>query len=190
MTPLQQLGEALRKKVTPPFEWVIEHAPDGSIQRLWNASTDGKELFNVAGYAEYRPRVALAACACIRTVLRDETTGHARAAVETVERWARGEATVAEANESRASLPSHLAFNRASVAAGYAAEFILSFVRYGGIFVSNAVESAAASEAHRRDTSQGFQWHDVKRAQLKRFARMLRERIPVAPTLAELLRLV
>src|SRR3972149_5439200 len=54
-----------------------------------------------------RRRVTLAACACARTVLRHVPSGEQRPriAIETAERWARGEATIQEVR-------------RASVAAG------------------------------------------------------------------------
>lgn len=188
MTPLEQLAEALSKKVAPPFDWTVEHAADGSIQRLWNASDDAVVMLRVVGRWPNRQRVALAACACIRTVLRNDPTNRSAAAVAAVEKWARGKADAEYVKRFRELVNAAATMsNTSALVVGYAAEFVSSFVAYGGGFAAQAVGAAAASPAHRAHANTGYEWQAVRSATLARFAKIVRKVIPVAPTLAELM---
>ena len=78
---------------------------DRDITAAWAECQRADWMLWLAGRVVARPLVVLAACACARTVLRYVPDGEdrPRVAIETAERWARGEATIAEVRSAAAA---------------------------------------------------------------------------------------
>ena len=77
---------------------------DRDITAAWAECQRADWMLWLAGRVVARPLVVLAACACARTALRYVLAGEdrPRVAIETAERWARGEATIAEVRSAAA----------------------------------------------------------------------------------------
>ena len=81
--------------------WIGERAWDTA----WTECSDARWMLNaVAGIVE-RPTLVLAACACARTALHLVPDGELRPlrAIETAERWCRGEVTIDEVRDAAAA---------------------------------------------------------------------------------------
>ena len=95
---------------------------DRDITAAWAECDRADWMLWLAGRVVARPLVVLAACACARTVLRYVPDGEdrPRVAIETAERWARGEATIAEVRSATADADAY-AYAAAYTAATYTA---------------------------------------------------------------------
>ncbi len=102
------LLQYLERGKTPPFDWVVEYASDGTLQATWDACVDAFALMSVYARAEPDRRLlvlAACACACARRVLRCIPKGDARPreALRRAEAWARGHGSDLSLREARAS---------------------------------------------------------------------------------------
>ncbi len=70
-TPLRVLIETVEEGGYPPFDWVVEHAPDGSLDDLWEASTHADEMFYLFAMSATRWEVFDAARAICEDLLAD-----------------------------------------------------------------------------------------------------------------------
>ncbi|MFT3696537.1 MAG: hypothetical protein QM831_25585 [Kofleriaceae bacterium] len=99
---MSALGEALRDRDWPDIAAVVEgpaDAIDAGLAALWASRIATHEPVAILGMASLwttREQIAAAACACARLVIGRTKDPRARAAVETTEMWARGEATFEE----------------------------------------------------------------------------------------------
>ena len=106
-----------------------------------------------------RKRLVLCACECARTSLRFVRSGEERPlkAIETAERWARGEASIEEVREARfaayaaAYVADAAAYAAAAYAAAYAAAAAAAYVAaaaaYVAAYAAYAADAAAAAAA-------------------------------------------
>ena len=117
-----------------------------------------------------RETAALAACACARLALVHVPAGEGRplAAIETTERWARGEATLDEVRTARgdAYAAEAAAYADADAAAAYAAE------------------AAADAYAAAADAAEAAAYAYARASTLARCADLVREHITLANVLA------
>ena len=97
---------------------------DRDITAAWAECDRADWMLWLAGRVVARPLVVLAACACARTALRYVLAGEdrPRVAIETAERWARGEATIAEVRSAYA-VAAYAAADACAAAAAYAAAY-------------------------------------------------------------------
>ena len=95
---------------------------DRNITAAWAECQRADWMLWLAGRVVKRPLIVLAACACARTALRYVPTdeNRPRVAIETAERWARGEATIAEVRSATADADAY-AYAAAYTAATYTA---------------------------------------------------------------------
>jgi hypothetical protein len=92
--PLEELLGHLHGDGEVPDAWVAAHAPGGSLEAVWSDCDDVCALVDLAALTVDRPTLVRAACACARMVVKHlppERQAEADAALETAERWARGE---------------------------------------------------------------------------------------------------
>jgi len=128
---------------------------DRDITAAWAECERADWMLWLAGRVVARKTVVLAACACARTALQYVPTGEdrPRVAIETAERWARGEATIAEvrsaanaANAYAAYAATYAANAYAAYAAAYAANaaaYAAAYATYAAAYAANAVADAA-----------------------------------------------
>lgn len=67
--PLHELCDFLRTGKTPPFDWVVEHAPDGTLQDAWDACDDARWMLVVYTFANDGAGLLDAVHACIAPVI-------------------------------------------------------------------------------------------------------------------------
>jgi hypothetical protein len=85
--PLATLVHDLREHGKPSLRWILTHAPDGDITRVWNAG-DASPLHTQLLLDTDRRRVVTALCAAARLVVAGD--GPALATIDAAEQWARG----------------------------------------------------------------------------------------------------
>ena len=117
----------------PRLEWRYSgEARAWSLHRDWVSAwmecRDARWMLHAAADVVDRPTLVLAACACARTVLHLVSAGEdrPRVAIETAERWARGDATLGDvrraAREAYAVAAAAAAADAAAAYAAYAAD--------------------------------------------------------------------
>jgi hypothetical protein len=121
---------------------------DRDITAAWAECDRADWMLWLAGRVVARPLVVLAACACARTALRYVLAGEdrPRVAIETAERWARGEATIAEVR-SAAAYVAYAANAYAAYAAAAAAAYAAAYAA-AAAYVAYAAAAAYADAAY------------------------------------------
>lgn len=90
-SPIRQLLDALAKGSPPPFDWMVEHASDGTLQQIWNKSTAGSEMLWLYAYARDERGLTLTTITCLRRVgFTPNTDSKYVGIVKAVEQWAQG----------------------------------------------------------------------------------------------------
>ena len=117
---------------------------DRDITAAWAECDRADWMLWLAGRVVARKTVVLAACACARTALRYVLAGEdrPRVAIETAERWARGEATIAEVRSAAAAAAAYAADD-----AAYAAAYAADAAAYAADAAAYAAADAAAAAA-------------------------------------------
>jgi len=176
----------------PPFEWVVAHMRDGSLQALWNASRDADDMLRLYIRTEDRAGVVRAACACAREALAFVAPRETRPrrAIEAAEAWTRGQATVdaVEGASDRAEVNGRALSQQRKYAAAYAA-LAASYAARTAIvdgYVQEAVDFTVTAIQVARPEGECPSRHVV----LRRLAKVVRDVLPVAPKLAELTRVL
>lgn len=82
--PLVELLAHLERDGEVPSEWVALHAPDGSLSRAWEATTDAHSLVLAAMRVQGATTTALAICAAARTELAGVPASPLRTRLEAV----------------------------------------------------------------------------------------------------------
>ena len=125
--------------------------PYKTLREAWKACTRGDWMLRLAGLAELcsRQGLVLAACACARLALPYVKKGEKRplAAIETAERWARGEATLEEVRSSASAFSSASSASSAAAASSAAYAASSAFSSASSASSSAAAAAAAASSA-------------------------------------------
>jgi len=182
--PLEALLAALAAGGPIPFEWVVAHARDGTIQAAWDACQDATRLLRVYAHAKDREGLVRAACACARTALCvPRVGGLALLAIEAAEAWARGEATVEQVRRAaqEADDDVHATTTAAEMAATAAIAAALTAVVSGSVSTSNKAADAVYYSVDSYSTAFG----GVKAARLRELAKIVRATIP-CPALDQL----
>ncbi len=146
LAPLSPCAEAMTYLQTQP-----------DAVTAWNQCERGDWMLWLAGkYAgppegEGRKGLVLAACACARLALPHFTKlyphdGRVLACIETAERWARGEATLAELRQARSA-----ADDAADAAAAADAAYAADAAAYAAAAADAAAYTAAAAAAYAAD---------------------------------------
>ncbi len=172
--PLKPLADALRDGATIPFDWIVEHARDGTIRAVWDACKDAQLLLQVYAYAGDRPGLVRAACACARTALKGED--RPRIAIETAEAWTRGEATLDQVRKAAAD-------------AAYAADADYAAADYAAsaAYTAHTAHAAAAAAYAANAAARGHALAKLARGHaLAKLAKLVRATVP-CPTLAQLM---
>jgi len=139
-------------------KWLNEQ---NTWQEAWNSCPRADWLLWLIGKDKSiaKKRIVVCACAIARTSLRFVKEGELRPliAIETAERWAKGEATLDEVNQSRhGAYASNAAYPAAAAAyaadAAYAAAYASNAAAYAAYpdaaaYASNAAAYAAAADA-------------------------------------------
>lgn len=61
MSALQELYRYLYVGQTPPFDWIVEHVPDGTIKELWNEERDPEVMIGLAERVDFDAAMEVAA---------------------------------------------------------------------------------------------------------------------------------
>lgn len=125
-----------------------------TLDEAWATCPRGDWMLWLAGRAGVeRKTVVLAACACARLALKHVPEGEARplAAIETAEKWARGEegVTMEDVRKARraAAYAADAAYADAAAAAAYAADATAA-----AAYAADAAAAADAGAAARKET--------------------------------------
>ena len=140
--------------------WVESHR--WTAKTLWSRCENGSWMLWIAARIGVdRKLLVRAACACARESLKHVRAGDDRPhiAIETAERWTRGEATIDEVQT-------------AAVDAAYAAA--------DAAYAAAAAAYAAASAAYAADAAAAYAHRKARKESLKRSAQLVREHIPYA----------
>jgi len=184
--PLVALIDALEARRDVPFEWVIAHVQNGSIQTVWNKCKDPRTLLRVYAFTGDAAGVVRGAAACVRTVLKYVSGDtRPRAAVDTVEAWLRGQATRDDL-ERVAYVASTMGPPAVSYAIYAASHLAVAAIQSGQRNVGERVVLAidAAASAHAADAFQPFQTTQAR--VIRDFVTIVRQTIP-CPTLDQLM---
>ena len=121
------------------YRWSLRH----DWVTAWQTCTDARWMLHAAARVADRPRIVLAACACARTVLDRVPAGEdrPRVAIETAERWARGEATTEDVRRAAREARSY-------AAAAYAA---YAAAAYADAAAADAADAAADAACARKE---------------------------------------
>ena len=121
---------------------------DRDITAAWAECERADWMLWLAGRVVARPLVVLAACACARTALRYVLAGEdrPRVAIETAERWARGEATIAEVRSAYADA-AYAAADACAAAAAYAAAYAATYAAAAAYAATAYAAAYAAADA-------------------------------------------
>jgi len=145
-----------RLEACPEAAAWAETQPD--LATAWNACERGDWMLWLAGrVAVKREDVVLAACACARTALVHVQAGEdrPRVAIETAERWARGEATL---NEVRAAAGAAWAAWAAAEAARAAEAAGATRAAWAAAEAARAAEAAAGAAGAAAEAAAGAAW--------------------------------
>ena len=170
-------------------EWAAKQ--NGTRQEIWSRCPRADWLLWLAarvashGSPEHR-QVVLAACACARTVLHLVPSGEdrPRVAIETAERWARGESGVTLEMVAAARVAAEAAAEAASGAAAWAASGAAAVDDAASAAAVDDAASAAARAAARAAASAAARaaaWAAAWEAAMKSMALIVREIIPKVP---------
>jgi hypothetical protein len=176
----------------PALDWALDRRGQPA-RRVWNACPRGDWLLWLAAKLEVDRRlVVLAACDCARLALKHlSTVGDARPhiAIETAERWARGEATIEEVRAARNNVANNafsgvfraMAFDDVTGAYTRAcnpvdAAAIVYATNLHDVAASAVCGTAAAITGYRSEAS----YHSEAVRTLRVCARRVRKRIPWA----------
>ena len=140
------------------IEWLETLPGDQPAQATWEQCPRGDWLLWFAAKAGVeRKTVVLAACAAARLALPfvEHSDDRPRVAIETAERWARGEATIEDVHAARAAAAAaeDAAAARAAAAAAedaaaaYAAAYAAASAAYAAAYAAASAAYAAASAA-------------------------------------------
>ena len=152
--------------------------PYKTLRGAWKACTRGDWMLWLARRAELcsRQELVLAACACARLALPYVKKGEKRplAAIETAERWARGEATLEEVRSAAAAAAdAYSAYSAASAydaayaayddaaASAYSAAYAAADAAAYAADAADAAADAAASSAYAADAAYQRQAHKL-----------------------------
>jgi hypothetical protein len=122
-----------------------------------------------------RKRVVLAACACARTALKYVPDGETRpiAAIETAEKWARGEAGVTLNDVREAARASRAAYAAAAAYDAAAAAYAATYAAYAAYDAADDAAYAAYDAAAAADDD------DARRKALAEMMTLVREHLPL-----------
>ena len=145
LTKMRACGDAAEWVAAQPDDRTAWETCERGDWMLWLAARVGVSLEDVV----------LAACACARLALRHVPEGEERPriAIETAERWARGEATRAEVHAAAYAANAAYAAANAAYAAAYAAyaahaaAYAAANAAYAAAYAAYAAEAAAADDA-------------------------------------------
>jgi hypothetical protein len=155
----------------------------GSLDAAWAACERGDWMLWLAGRlggppeSGQRKTLVLCACACARLALPYVPTGETRplAAIETAERWARGEATLDEVRVARRAAAAYAASAAAAAADAAAADAAAAYAAAADAAAAYAADAAAAYAAKAAARK-------IKRAEvLKQCANIVRKYYPKCP---------
>ena len=148
------------------YRWSLRH----DWVTAWQTCTDARWMLHAAARVADRPRIVLAACACARTVLDRVPAGEdrPRVAIETAERWARGEATTEDVRRAAREARSYAAAYATAYATATAATVADAYAAYAA---AAAVAAAAAAADAQRASSRA--------KHLATLADVVREAIPL-----------
>ena len=149
------------------YGWSLHH----DWVSAWQLCTDARWMLRAVADVVDRPRLVLAACACARTVLGRVPEGEdrPRVAIETAERWARGEAAIEEV--------------QIAARAAYAAD-AAAYAAYAAYAAADAAAYAAAHAA----AHAAYAADDERAEHLATLAAIVREAIPLDTVLDALAR--
>jgi hypothetical protein len=178
----------LKLKRLGACEEAVEWAePYSTLADAWEKCERGDWMLWLAGKARAklctRQQLVLAACECARLALGHVPAGEdrPRVAIETAERWARGEATLAEVRKAAAAAYATYAAYAAAAAnaaaAAYAADAADADAAYAADAAADAAYADAADAAADAATAAAYAAADRIKA-LREMADIVREQIP------------
>jgi hypothetical protein len=134
----------------------VEWSKGKTLAEAWTQCERADWMLWLAAKRMPRKRVVLAACACARTALKRIPVGEERPAkaIETAERWARGEATITEVRAAYAAAAAAYAAYAAAADAAYAAAdaadaaYAAADAAYAYAYAADAAAAAAAYAAY------------------------------------------
>jgi len=168
--------------------WADQYGTD--LARAWTECPRGDWLLWIAARVGVRREtVVLAACACARLALVHVPEGETRplVAIETAERWARGEATLDEVRVARraAAYAAADAYD-AYAADAYAAYAYAAYAAYAADAADAAAYDAYAAYAYAAYAAAFYAAAAARASTLARCADLVRERITLADMLTAL----
>jgi hypothetical protein len=145
--PLEELRGHLTAGERIPLSWVVAYGD--KFPHLWSRCTDPELMLRIAAHVVSRQDLVLATCAVARTALKYVPKGELRPriAIETAERWARGEATIEEVKTAADAADDAAAATNAAVAYAYAPYYAANaaYAAYAPYYAANAARAANAA---------------------------------------------